>query len=209
MSPELIGYVASALVIVSLVMTSVLRLRLISLVGAIVWLIYGLMLGQPPIYATNGIIIVINIYYLFQMFTAKHYFNLLEVDRNSAYLRSFLAFYQKDIGHFFPSFAYDPAQVDLAYLVLRDLMPVGVFLTERDSSGRSLINLDYVIPGYRDLRPGKFLYAELEQMLPEKGVRTLYSVPGSEKHHDYLRRMGFAPVPEATSGGLYQREMAG
>ncbi|MCL4249170.1 MAG: hypothetical protein KJ065_13570 [Anaerolineae bacterium] len=207
MSAELIGYIASALVIVSLVMTSVLRLRLISFVGAVAWFIYGVMLNAPPIYVTNGIIIAINVYFLFQMFTAKHYFKLLEVDRRSAYLRSFLEFYQADIGKFFPSFKYDPEQVDLVYLVLRDLMPVGVFITERDRSGRSLINLDYVIPGYRDLQPGKFLYEELDHMLPEKGVRTLYSVPGSEKHHAYLKRMGFAPVPEATSGGLYQREI--
>ncbi|MCA9908255.1 MAG: YgjV family protein [Anaerolineae bacterium] len=207
MNAELIGYIASALVIVSLVMTSVLRLRLISFVGAVAWFIYGVMLNAPPIYVTNGLIIVINVYFLFQMLRAKHYFKLLEVDRTSAYLRSFLEFYQKDIGKFFPSFKYDAEQVDLVFLVLRDLMPVGVFITERDRSGRALINLDYVIPGYRDLQPGKFLYEELDHMLPEKGVRTLYSVPGSEKHHAYLERMGFAPVPEATSGGLYQREI--
>ena len=204
---ELIGYIASALVIVSLVMTSVLRLRLISFIGAVAWFIYGLLLNAPPIYLTNGIIIAINTYYLFKMLTAKHYFKLLEVDRNSAYLRSFLEFYAGDIGRFFPQFRYDAARADVVYLVLRDLMPVGVFITERDAAHRSLVDLDYVIPGYRDLQPGKFLFTELDRLLPQKGVKTLYSVPGSEHHHTYLTRMGFIPVRESTSGNLYMREM--
>ncbi len=204
---ELIGYVASALVIVSLMMTSVLRLRLISLVGAVAWFIYGLLLNAPPIYITNSIIIAINVYYLFRMLTQKHYFKLLELDRNSAYLRSFLEFYERDIGRFFPQFRYDSARADLVYLVLRDLMPVGVFITERDAAHRSLVDLDYVIPGYRDLQPGRFLFGELDRVLPSKGIKTLYSVPGSEHHHAYLARMGFIPVQEATSGNLYMREM--
>jgi ribosomal protein S18 acetylase RimI-like enzyme len=204
---EIIGYIASAVVIISLVMTSVLRLRLISLAGSILWFIYGVMLSAPPIYITNGIIICINLYFLFQMLTAKHYFRLLEVDRNSAYMRGFLDFYAKDIGKFFPQFKYDPARADLVFLILRDMLPVGLFITEKDSSGRSLVDLDYVIPGYRDLGPGKFLYTELAERLPDKGVYTLYSVPGNEVHQAYLQRMGFAPTRESTSGNLYQREL--
>ncbi|MDX2140425.1 MAG: hypothetical protein SF123_20240 [Chloroflexota bacterium] len=204
---EIIGYIASAVVIVSLVMTSVLRLRIISFVGAILWFIYGVMLTAPPIYITNGIIIAINVYFLYQMLTAKHYFRLLEVDRDSSYLRGFLEFHAKDIGKFFPQFKYDAARADLVYLILRDMLPVGLFITEKDSAGRSLVDLDYVIPGYRDLGPGKFLYDELNQRLPAKGVHTLYSVPGNETHQAYLLRMDFAPTREATSGNLYQRDL--
>lgn len=204
---ELVGYIASLLVIISLVMTSVLRLRLISFIGAVAWCIYGVLLQQPPIYITNGIIIVINIYFLVQMLTQKHYFRLLEVDRNSSYVRGFIEHYAKDIGRFFPQFKYDPARADMVYLILRDMMPVGFFVTERDAAGRSLIDIDYVVPGYRDLEAGKFLFRELDTILPAKGVRVLYSVPGNEVHQAYLVRMGFAPTREGTSGNLFQREM--
>lgn len=204
---EIIGYVASILVIISLTMTSVLRLRLVSLIGSIAWFVYGLMLNAPPIYLTNGIIIAINIYFLAQMLTTKHYFRLLEVSPDSAYVRSFIDFHRKDIARFVPSFEHRPHANDLTYLILRDMMPVGLFITEKDASGRYLIDLDYVIPGYRDLGPGKFLYDELSRLLPAKGVKTLYSVPGNEVHQKYLLRMGFSPTTEATSGNLYQREM--
>jgi Bacterial inner membrane protein len=204
---EIIGYIASLIVIISLVMKSVLRLRIISFVGAVLWLIYGVMLNAPPIYITNGIIIAINIYFLYQMLSEKHYFRILEVDKDSTYLQNFIDFYQADIGRFFPQFRYNAARADLVYFILRDMLPVGLFVTERDPSGRALVDCDYVIAGYRDLQAGKFLYRELETRLPAKGVRTLYSVPGSDEHQKYLQRMGFMPTAESTSGGLFQRSM--
>ncbi|CAB4365662.1 unannotated protein [freshwater metagenome] len=54
----LIGYVASAFVVLSLAMTSVVRLRMISLVGALAFIVYGVRLGSPPIVVTNGSILL-------------------------------------------------------------------------------------------------------------------------------------------------------
>jgi hypothetical protein len=204
---QLLGYFASLLVIISLVMTSVLRLRLVGLLGAIAWFIYGLLIESPPVYITNAIIIGIDIYFLYQMLTARHYFRLLEVDRTSAFAKDFVAFYAEDIAHFFPGFEYAPDKADISYFVLRDMLPIGLFIAQRDSAHRTIVQLDYVIPGYRDLDAGKFLYKELDALLPAKGVHTLYSVPGLEAHQRYLLRMGFTPVREATTGGLYQRNM--
>jgi hypothetical protein len=204
---EVIGYIASLLVIISLTMSSVLRLRLVSLVGAIAWFIYGVMLNAPPIFLTNGIIIVINTYFLAHMLTTKHYFRLLEVSPDSSYIQSFLDFYRKDIVRFFPNFEYKPAKADMLFLILRDMIPVGLFVTERDSANRVLVDIDYVIPGYRDLAPGRFLYEQIAQRLPQKGIHTLYSVPGNEKHQKYLRRMGFSPTAETTSGSLFQKTL--
>jgi hypothetical protein len=204
---EIIGYIASIIVIISLTMTSVLRLRLLSLVGSIAWFIYGLMLNAPPVYLTNGIIIIINIYFLAQMLTTKHYFRLLEVDHDSSYVRNFIDFYSKDIGRYFPQFKYNATDADLVYLILRDMLPVGLFVTEKDRFARHIVKIDYVIAGYRDLAAGKFLYSELAKQLPAKGIHVLYSVPGSEKHHAYLSSMGFAPVKEKTNDELWQREM--
>ncbi len=50
---ELIGYVASALVVTSLAMTSVVRLRTISLAGSVTFVVYGLLIGSVPIVITN------------------------------------------------------------------------------------------------------------------------------------------------------------
>ncbi len=55
---ELIGYLASALVVASLAMTSVVRLRTISLAGSITFVVYGLLIGSMPIVITNASIAV-------------------------------------------------------------------------------------------------------------------------------------------------------
>ena len=51
---ELVGYVASALVVASLAMTSVVRLRTISLAGSVTFVVYGVLIGSVPIIITNA-----------------------------------------------------------------------------------------------------------------------------------------------------------
>ena len=63
-STELIGYVASALVVVSLAMTSVVRLRAISLVGSVAFVVYGVLIESVPIMVTNVAIAALNVWFL-------------------------------------------------------------------------------------------------------------------------------------------------
>jgi|ERR1051325_4597590 hypothetical protein len=51
---ELIGYVASVLVAISLTMTSILRLRIINLTGSACFTLYGLLIGAYPVAIVNS-----------------------------------------------------------------------------------------------------------------------------------------------------------
>ena len=64
---EIVGYVASVLVAVSLMMSSILKLRIINLVGSAAFTVYGLLIGAYPVAAVNLLIVFINLYYLRQM----------------------------------------------------------------------------------------------------------------------------------------------
>ncbi|MDQ3309820.1 MAG: hypothetical protein M3497_06800, partial [Gemmatimonadota bacterium] len=99
---ELVGYVASALVAISLMMSSILKLRVINLFGSAFFTIYGVLIGAYPVAVVNLFIVFINLYYLRQMLGTKEYFKLLEIKPDSDYLRYFLSFYQQDIGRFLP-----------------------------------------------------------------------------------------------------------
>ena len=61
---ELVGYLASALVVTSLAMTSVVRLRMISLAGSITFTVYGALIGSVPIIITNSSIACLNVWFL-------------------------------------------------------------------------------------------------------------------------------------------------
>ena len=62
---EWVGYLASAVLIVSFMMKKVNTLRTVNSVGAILFVIYGIMLNISwPIIITNGFILGLNMYYL-------------------------------------------------------------------------------------------------------------------------------------------------
>lgn len=195
---ELIGYLASLLVAISLMMHSVLRLRLINLVGAVVFTAYGVLIGAMPVAFMNFLIVLINLYNLRQMLKTREYFELLEVSPESPYLQRFLQFYADDIQQLMPDFAYEPASTDVTFMVLRDMVPAGVFLARRGTDGSLLVTLDYVIPGYRDLKAARFVYRDNLEYFIKQGIRQVYSLPGSKQHRDYLRRMGFTLANSST-----------
>jgi len=63
---EWIGYLASLVLIVSFMMKNVSTLRIINSIGAILFVVYGIMLNISwPIIITNVFILFANIYYLF------------------------------------------------------------------------------------------------------------------------------------------------
>ena len=76
MTYEIIGYVASLLVAVSLMMRSILKLRVINLLGAAVFALYGLLIDAYPVAVMNLFIVLIDLYYLREFITAKGYFSL-------------------------------------------------------------------------------------------------------------------------------------
>lgn len=61
---ELLGYSASVLVAVSLTMRSLTRLRVINMVGSLLFTIYGFIIGAYPVAVLNAFIVLVNIYYL-------------------------------------------------------------------------------------------------------------------------------------------------
>lgn len=197
---EAIGYLASALVVVSLTMTSVLRLRLLNLAGAVTFVVYGFLISAFPIVATNAVIVGINLWFLWRAATSRDFFSLLEVPHTSPYLAAFLAFHRDEILSFMPGSGGPPAEGDTVLLVLRDLVPAGVFIGRPVGEGVMEVVLDYAIPQYRDLKVGSYLYERRRDAFTARDVRVLRSEPGSDRHRAYLANVGFRPV----GGGVLQ-----
>lgn len=63
---EYIGYGAMAFIGISFLMKDIRKLRLLNLIGAGLFIFYGILLMQPPIYLLNSFIVLVNLYYLFQ-----------------------------------------------------------------------------------------------------------------------------------------------
>lgn len=189
---ELVGYAASVLVAISLMMTSVLRLRLINLVGAAGFSLYGLLIGAYPVAVLNGAIVFVNLYHLAVMLRTKEYFQLLPLKPDSVYLPYFLNYHAAEIRRVVPDFHYRPSPDQVTLFILRDCNPAGAFVAKRESEGVLRVRLDFAIPHYRDLKMGRYLFVEQQAFFREQGVREIVVTAHSEKFGRYLRSLGFS-----------------
>jgi hypothetical protein len=201
---EIVGYVASVLVAISLMMSSILKLRIINLVGSAAFVVYGALIGAYPVAVVNLLIVFINLYYLRQMLGSREYFKLLQVRPDAEYLRAFLDFHAAEIKRFLPGFRYAPDQRLLVFFVLRDMVPAGLFIGERRGDGALRVMLDFVIPQYRDFKTGRYLFRDQSHFFAAHGITEIVTASGTREHTDYLRRMGFAPVDAADPSGPYR-----
>ena len=205
---ELLGYVASVLVAVSLTMSRIVRLRVINLAGSLAFTVYGALIGAYPVAAVNGFIVLINLWFLARMLRAREYFRILEIEPDSEYLRYFLSVHADDVRRFQPGFAHAPERRELTFFVLRDLVPAGLFVGEKRDEGCLWVRLDYVIPSYRDFKIGRYLYEECADFFRARGIRELRSPAGTPGHAKYLRKMGFTPLDPRQPAGTWHLPLA-
>lgn len=195
---ELVGYAASALIAISLMMSSILRLRLINLVGAAAFATYGLLIRAYPVAVLNGLTVLVNGYHLLKLLRAKEYYQLLKLRPDSDYLKCFLDFYRKEIKRILPDFEYRPGENQVTLFILRDCAPVGVFIAEQKPEGVLRVVLDFVIPHYRDLKIGRFLFVEQANVFRERGIREIVVAPRTREFGAYLVKVGFEPAGQMT-----------
>jgi len=200
-SVELIGYLGSILVAISLMMRSLLRLRIINLIGALFFTIYGVLLGAYPVAFLNGLIVCIDLYYLIQMWRQKDFFTFLEVSPKSEYLRTFVEFYKTDILGIIPSYTHQTDDDLLCFFILRNMMPAGLFIAKVQGE-EAHVQLDYVIPNYRDFQVARFIFDENAAFFLERGIRRFVSEGGSPIHQTYLEKMEFV-----NNGEFYVHEI--
>ena len=65
---EIFGYMGTALVIISMMMKSINKLRMMNMAGGAVSGIYSAIIGAWPIVVMNACIITINLYYLIRAY---------------------------------------------------------------------------------------------------------------------------------------------
>lgn len=64
---EIIGLAGTLFVLLSFLMKDIRLVRIINIVGALLFVVYGICINAISTYALNGALIIIHIVYLFQM----------------------------------------------------------------------------------------------------------------------------------------------
>lgn len=184
---EYIGYVASILILISFVMTSVVKLRWVSAIGSAIFSVYGFLIGSVPTGIVNAGVVLANVYHLIRMKKHEDLFSAHPIRIDNEFLNSFVLFNGKDIQKYFGNYSLQGTDANVAILVYCNMTCAGLLVGKDLGEGRLRIDLDYATPEYRDCRVGKFLYQKLSEM----GFHTLTAAATNEKHIRYLTSMGF------------------
>lgn len=186
---EIVGYVASALVVASLAMRSVVKLRTVSLIGSLAFVVYGVLIGSLPVLLTNSAIAVINVFYLSRERRATQSMSAVPIEWDAPFLKDFLGAHALDIQHSQPD--YHPSPSDrFIRLLTRDGFPAGVLVGE-PSGNELFIRLDYVTPTYRDSQIAKWLFGPGRRTFTDAGITRLVAQAHTSVHRHYLEFVGF------------------
>jgi hypothetical protein len=188
---SIIGWGGSALVVVSLLQTRILRLRVLNLVGCVVLVGFNFAIAVWPMVGMNAVLAVINVVHLWRLLRHRHddgEYAVLEVNSGDAYLGHVLTAHAKDISKFNPDFT--TAASPYAFLVQRGERTVGVVLAHDAGDGRAQIDLDYVLPEYRDFTPGEFVYRRSD-VFTDHGFRQVIAPRRMRDSASYLNKVGF------------------
>ena len=193
---EIVGYTGSALVLISMLMKSVVRLRIINLAGSLIFSVYALIIRSYPTAVMNIALVGINVYHLLHLSRPTRHFDVYEDSLDSAWVRRLLDQYGSDIAAYFPDFRADalPAGNVRVFVVLEGSEAAGLLIGRTDGDGL-ILDLDYSTPVYRDCSVGQALYAAL----PGFGVHSLTLSRVAETHRRYAERMGYESRPDGSA----------
>ena len=189
---EVLGWVGSAVLVVSLLQTRVLRLRVINLLGSFVLLVFNAIIQVWPMVGMNAALATINLWFIVRMWRERHdgnVFTVLGVRPDDTYLWHVLGVHGEDIARFNPQLdlaAWQEADGD-AWLVQKGDETVGVVLAVADGDTARVV-LDWVTPRYRDFTPGEFVWRH-SRLLRDRGFRHVVTPPGMVA--PYYDRLGF------------------
>ena len=195
----LFGTFSSVIIAISLTMKNIKLLRIVNLAGAILFAIYGYLIGAVPVVVVNAFIAVIDGYYYVSLVKNREEFDfILNSDVKKHYSELFIKHYQSDIQKFFPQFKVETLPELKSAYILRNMIPVLIMLY-KDSEGEDIeIVLDYATPQFRDYESSSFFFDYAAHHLDvDTAKKKFFKVYSTVAAHDkYLIKIGFKRVGE-------------
>lgn len=194
---EIIGYVGSALVLVSFLMASVVKLRVVNAIGSGIFAAYALIIHSYPTMIMNICLVLINLYYLWKLRNREPNYQMVRISPADLYLSAFLNSHQADIATCFPGRSWDASALDHAYLICHGDETAGV-LMGAEETGVLNIALDYTTPTYRDTSVARYLLDHL----PAEKLSVLRYENAEPNHMGFLKKMGYVE-----KNGVFEKQL--
>ncbi|KGM13366.1 hypothetical protein [Cellulomonas bogoriensis] len=192
---EVVGWVGSGLLVLSLTQTRVMRFRVLNLVACVVLVAYNAVIGVWPMVAMNVVLTAINLGVIVTLLRRRHdarAYVAVPVGVGEPLLAHLLERHGKDVRRFWPGATEDLlGAAEHAFVVTSGDQLVGVVLSRAGAAtDEQQVLLDYVVPAFRDFTPGEFVY-RTDGPFAELGTRRLVACPRAAATARYLSAMGF------------------
>jgi hypothetical protein len=200
---EWFGYLASLIVLVSLTMTSIIKLRTINLIGCLAFAAFAYFIDSYPTMLMNLGIAGINIYYLWKLYSTQEQFKLVVAPVHTEYFQHFISTNQSEIE--LQTTADELKNANTAFYMLRNNSIAGVLAGNINAKGELSVLLDFVTPQYRDFKLANYYFVSHPEEIKQRGVKTLKAKAKTENHKEYLLNIGFTATEE--SEDVYQKQL--
>jgi len=185
---EYFGYLASLVIFISLSMSSIVKLRIINMIGGMMFVVYGNFIHSLPVSVLNFGIVLMNIYYLYKFYTNKEKFDVVKVQQDSDIYNFFLESNKDEIEKLLP--LSEVKSCSSAVYLMRNNEIAGILVGNKDDDVLD-IKLDYVIPKYRDYKIGRYFFIENPSIFRGMGIKQILAYAYEDTHVEYLKQMGF------------------
>ena len=194
---ELFGYLGSVLVVISMLMTSVMKLRIINTIGSTIFATYALIIHSYPTALMNFCLVLINLYNMRKLSVNGQTYTTIVLKPDDAFLQFFISHYREDILKYVPDFT-GADSADRVFLTLCGDSPAGVSIGHYAGETAMHLSLDYSTPMYRDCSVASHLYQDLKNM----GIQELIGDRNVKEHTEYLKKMGYRD-----DGGVFRKTL--
>ncbi|WP_124054614.1 hypothetical protein [Arcanobacterium ihumii] len=191
---EIIGWAGSVLVVMSLMVPSVRRFRILNLTGSLIATIYNAFFEIWPYAAMNGAIVLINIYWLWRLSqqgeNEERGYSVVAVNDDDSIVQRFLSRNGATISAAYPHFAKDTLTGAQSFLIMHEEEVIGLFSIRLGQNQTAEVVMDFVTERFRDFTPGNFVYTN-NKLFADLGVCMLVLPANTASDVAYFRKQGF------------------
>jgi len=195
---QILGYAASLIVFISLMMKSLAKLRVLNAAGSLLFVVFALATDSLPTAFLNLGIVVIDVFYFIRMTRVKDNFEIMTVQKDNEIVRRFYRINKKELDALFGEASFVKSEKIALFFRNDDIAGLlaysSVVLPQSDSSvpeSAAEILIDFVVPKYRDFAVGRHFFVKDVSFWKEQGYSCLLSSVPDKKHIPYLERLGF------------------
>lgn len=185
---DILGYIASVLILLSFMMSNPVKLRIIAFIGAASFSVYGFLIHSYPTAIMNAGVTFVNLYYLSKIFTTNETYSICKANIKYDYFKNVLNLYSPQIKEIYNNFDLKSNEFSYAYSIMCKTNIIGVVLGNKEDKTLNNAVL-FISKDHKNIK----LFDNLYEKLAADGYKKIKvnSEILESKFKDYIIKMGF------------------